>query len=163
MTAAERAEFEILLEADPVARQGRGGDPLGRCDAGDRAGARALLRQGRAEGIRPHAYEKPAGKIVRFPQFYYRIVSGLAAACFAVFFAYVEQSVRQLAYDEKHYVELPLQANEASVAAPAPARDPVPEAVAVAMHPRTLEGDAPAIADEVDAQKEELQALATCR
>ncbi len=73
----------------------------------------------------------PAGKVIRFPQFYY-IVSGLAAACFAVFFAYTEYN-RSPAYPSKHYVEVPLQP---SVAA-APASEP--ESVALP----AVEGDIP--------------------
>ena len=47
------------------------------------------------------------GKKIKFPQFYF-MVSGLAAACFAVFFVYWQQN--QPVHENKKYIEVPLVA-----------------------------------------------------
>src|SRR6478609_1457693 len=125
MTAAERAEFEILLQADPAARQA----------VADIRAAGAMLADAlehepvQVEAPRsPAANPKPAGNVIRFPQFYY-VVSGLAAACFAAFFVYW-QNHQLSAPMAKQYAEVPLQPSVA--AAPAAAE---PEAMAMALPP----------------------------
>jgi Ca-activated chloride channel family protein len=125
MTAAQRVEFEILLQADPAARQ---------AVAGIRAAGAMLAEALEHEPVHveaprsPAAKPRPAGNVIRFPQFYY-VVSGLAAACFAAFFVYW-QNHQPLAPLAKHYAEVPLPPSVAAAPAPAPAE---PEAVAVAM------------------------------
>lgn len=104
LTPAERAEFEQLLQADPAARR-----------VAEEIGATGLLLSGALEHepVAPAAgalteVSAPAasggGKVIRFPHFYY-IVSGLAAACFAVFFSYWS---RQYEDTHKHYTEISL-------------------------------------------------------
>jgi Ca-activated chloride channel family protein len=118
MPPAERAEFEQLLQSDPAARQvvedirATGTlltgvlehepmpavAPQAKIIPGDFS-----KHDGGKEPLRKHL-----NKPIRFPHFYY-IVSGLAAACFAMFFAYTEYN-QTLAPQAKHYVELPLAA-----------------------------------------------------
>ncbi len=119
MTAAERAEFETLLQADPAARQA-----VEEIRSAGAMLATALEHEPLAQGAPPAAAEKkkPAGSVIRFPHFYY-IASGLAAACFAMFFAYTEYN-HQATFKAKHYVAVPLQ--PAVAAAPAPAAEAVP-------------------------------------
>ena len=98
MEPAERAGFEQLLQTDPAARQ------IVQEIQATAATLTAALEHEPAE-----ATDKPAAKlgakVLRFPQLYF-MVSGLAAACFALFFAYWQQS--QPVYQEKKYVEVNL-------------------------------------------------------
>ena len=94
MEPHEQAGFEKLLEQDPAARE---------VVADIRATAAtvtAALEQEPAEMA-----AKPAGRILRFPQAYF-MISGLAAACFAVFFVLWQndQSLKK----QTHLIELPL-------------------------------------------------------
>ena len=57
---------------------------------------------------------------ISFPRFYY-VVSGLAAACFAMFFAYTEYN-QTLAPQAKHYMEVPLAQAQAQAVADEKAR-----------------------------------------
>ena len=108
MSAAERAEFEPLLQSDPAARQ---------VVEEIRAAGAMLVTALEHEPVHVELpglaaeKQKPAGKVIRFPQFYY-VVSGLAAACFAVFFAYTEYN-QALSPQAKHYIEMPLARVEA--------------------------------------------------
>src|SRR4051812_22185476 len=121
MTATERAEFETLLQADPAARR-----IVEEIRSAGAMLATALEHEPMAAAAAPSSgYEKPTGKIIRFPHFYY-IVSGLAAACFAVFFAYVEHN-QQFAPAAK-YVEVPLQPSVAAAPPPAPMPMDLPSA-----------------------------------
>ncbi|RXK53318.1 DUF3520 domain-containing protein [Oleiharenicola lentus] len=131
MEPAESAEFEKLLQQDAAARQ-----------AVEEIRATSALVTGALEGepapvevaaVRPAAI-LPGGdlrkldggglrqsKIIRFPQFYY-LVSGMAAACFAVFFVYWQRT--QPVVEKRQYQEFDLTklrgADEAGVTAPAP-------------------------------------------
>jgi len=141
MPAPERAEFEQLLQSDPAARQlvdeirATGTilagvlehEPVPTPAASPRQAAiipggdfRKL--DGGGESLR-----KQLNKPIRFPQFYY-VVSGLAAACFALFFVYTEYNQRPM--QPKHYVEMPLAQTgaeaPASIAANMPAPPPAP-------------------------------------
>src|SRR3954468_21625845 len=120
MEPQEQAGFEKLLDQDPAARE---------IVAEIRAMAStvtAALAQEPAE-----VAAKPVGRILRFPQAYF-MISGLAAACFAVFFVLWQQ--QHEFKKERHLIEVALPAadkvnndSEAKVAmdaAPAPA--PVP-------------------------------------
>ena len=122
MPAAERVEFEKLLQSDPAARQA----------VDEIRSARTLLvtalehepaAPAQQAAIIPGHFGKLDGgkesprqqvnKPIRFPQFYY-IVSGLAAACFAMFFAYTEYNQRPLMKKEYVQVALPTAAAPAS-------------------------------------------------
>ncbi len=99
MEAHEQAGFEKLLEQDPAARA---------VVAEIRAMATtvtAALEQEPAEA----APVKSVGKVLRFPQAYFAI-SGLAAACFAVFFV-LWQNEQQLK-QQTHLIEIPLTAGK---------------------------------------------------
>ena len=116
MTPAERAEFEPLLQQDPAARQ---------VVEEIRAAGTMLAEVLEHEPVTPVVTKpKPAeSKVIRFPQLYY-MVSGLAAACFAVIFVYW-QSNRMPHEKPKQYsmVELappPAPTPAAAVALPAP-------------------------------------------
>jgi Ca-activated chloride channel family protein len=121
MTPAERAEFEQLLESDPAARQFieeiRATSTL-LAGALEHEAATTAVAAPSTNGVRqaailPGDFRRLDGgrggvremlrQPVRFPQFYY-VISGLAAACFAVFFVYWQES-RPLA---RKYVEVPL-------------------------------------------------------
>ncbi|MDQ5978346.1 MAG: Ca-activated chloride channel, partial [Verrucomicrobiota bacterium] len=115
MEPAERAEFEKLLETDPSARQ-----------AVDAIRATGAMLSGALESesapvvaaaVRPAAI-LPGGdlrkldggglkqsKLIRFPQLYY-LVSGMAAACFAVFFVYWQHT--QPVLEKRQYREFDL-------------------------------------------------------
>jgi Ca-activated chloride channel family protein len=97
MPATERAEFEQLLAQDAAARQA-----VEEIRAAGALFATALENEPAATAtapVRPAAIipggdlrkldggPRPGARILRFPQFYY-MASGLAAACFALFFAY---------------------------------------------------------------------------
>ncbi|HEX2861722.1 MAG TPA: von Willebrand factor type A domain-containing protein, partial [Lacunisphaera sp.] len=107
MNEAERAQFEQQLAADPAARQA--------VEAIRAAGAllaSALEHEPAPPVTQLHDQrEKPARNLVRFPQFYY-VVSGLAAACFAVFFVHWQQN--QVVVEKKGYRELELGALSAA-------------------------------------------------
>jgi Ca-activated chloride channel family protein len=118
MEAHEQAGFEKLLEQDAAARQ---------VVAEIRAMAgtvTAALEQEPAET----APVKSVGKVLRFPQMYFAI-SGLAAACFAVFFV-LWQNEQQLK-QQTHLIEIPLTAAKESK----DDRGIVADSAAVAMPP----------------------------
>ncbi|HVT73567.1 MAG TPA: von Willebrand factor type A domain-containing protein [Lacunisphaera sp.] len=98
MPAAERAEFEKLLEQDPAARA-----------LADDIAATASLLAAALEDEPVEAAPKPAPKreplprIVRFP---YWTISSLAAACFALFFIYWQRN--EMMPPAKQYIEVPL-------------------------------------------------------
>ena len=95
MEPREQAGFEKLLEQDPAARQ---------IVAEIRAMAETVTAALEQEPMEVAA--KPAmGKVLRFPQAYF-MISGLAAACFAVFFV-LWQNDREL-HRESHLIEVPL-------------------------------------------------------
>ncbi len=98
MEAHEQAGFEKLLEQDAAARQ---------VVAEIRAMAGAVTAALEQEPL--EAAPKPAGKVLRFPQAYFAI-SGLAAACFAVFFV-LWQNEQQLK-QQTHLIEIPLTAGK---------------------------------------------------
>ena len=126
MAPAERTEFEQLLAEDAAARQAveeiaataslltdaLEHEALEPCFAEATQG-----KPGKVEGNPPARHDTYA-KVIQFP--YWRI-SGLAAACFAVFFIYWQR--HELVNEPKQYIEVPL--------APAPAAD-VPESEAAA-------------------------------
>ncbi len=123
MAPAERAEFEQLLQRDPAARQ---------AVEEIRAAGVMLTDVLEHEPVIPAApvAAKPDGNsnLIRFPQLYY-MVSGLAAACFAVFFVYWQ--THQPVHDKpKQYVAYDLQNAAQAKAAPAQ-----PAAVAMEMPP----------------------------
>ncbi len=119
MTPAERADFERLLQADPAALraveeiQAAGAMLASALEAEplpQTAGVsqEAILAGGdlrRIDGGKAGMKKTPTPPI-RFPQFYY-VVSGLAAACFAVFFVYWQQSQPGPGVS-KQYVEMDL-------------------------------------------------------
>jgi Ca-activated chloride channel family protein len=94
MEPHERAGFEKLLEQDAAARQ------VVAEIRGMATTVTAALEHEPAE-----VAAKPAGKVLRFPQAYF-MISGLAAACFAVFFT-VWQSNREM-NKETQLIEVPL-------------------------------------------------------
>ena len=98
MEAHELAGFEKLLEQDAAARQ---------VVAEIRAMAGTVTAALEQEPL--EAAPKPAGRVLRFPQAYFAI-SGLAAACFAVFFV-LWQNEQQLK-QQTHLVEIPLTAGK---------------------------------------------------
>jgi Ca-activated chloride channel family protein len=132
MEAHELAGFEKLLEQDPAARE---------VVAEIRAMAStvtAALEQEPAE-----AAPKPAGKVLRFPQAYFAI-SGLAAACFAVFFVLWqnEQQFKQ----QTHIVEIPLTAGQEAKDGPSSSSGAVADIEPLASAPAVTMG----LAEEVN-------------
>ena len=122
MEAHEQAGFEKLLEQDAAARQ---------VVAEIRAMAGTVTAALEQEPM--EAAPKPAGKVLRFPQAYFAI-SGLAAACFAVFFV-LWQNEQQLK-QQTHLVEIALTPGQeakddkaAAVGSVAVALPPAPEPV----------------------------------
>jgi Ca-activated chloride channel family protein len=110
MEAAERAEFETLLQQDAsaqatVAEIRATARALGAALEGEPVPAVAPMR------IEQRPSESQRAKILRFPQFYF-IVSGTAAACFALFFAYWQQT-QPAEYEAKQYIALDLAKKEA--------------------------------------------------
>ncbi|HVZ65690.1 MAG TPA: VWA domain-containing protein [Lacunisphaera sp.] len=98
MPAAERAEFDKLLEQDPAARSA----------VDDIAATASLLKTALDDEpieVAPKPAPKPAplAKIVRFP---YWTISSLAAACFALFFIYWQR--QEMLAPAKNYIEVPL-------------------------------------------------------
>ncbi len=99
MEASEQAGFEKLLEQDPAARE---------VVAEIRAMASTVTAALEQEPMEA-APVKSVGKVLRFPQAYFAI-SGLAAACFAVFFV-LWQNEQQLK-QQTHLIEIPLTAGQ---------------------------------------------------
>lgn len=127
MEPRERAGFEQLLERDAAARQ------VVEEIRAMASTVTAALAQEPAE-----AATKAPGKILRFPQAYF-MISGLAAACFAVFFV-LWQNQHELK-KESHLYEVPLTAvsdSPAKVATPAPQAVPVMPAITAPPPPVTL-------------------------
>jgi Ca-activated chloride channel homolog len=112
MEADERSQFEQLLQHDATAQAA-----VAEIRATTQALASALEHEpapmttplassaghntAKAEGGLPRS----AGKILQFPQLYF-YVSGLAAACFALFFAYWQE--HQTLHEAKQYIEVDL-------------------------------------------------------
>jgi len=94
MTTAERAEFARLLELDAVAQA-----------AVEEIRATGSLLVTALEQEPVETAPKPAAKILRFPQLYFTI-SGLAAACFAVFFVIWQNDYKPK--EAKYLIEVPL-------------------------------------------------------
>ena len=112
MEPAERAEFARALAQDAAARR-----------AVEEIAATASLLTGALEheAMQPVAKPMPRhdtyAKVIRFP---YWKISGLAAACFAVFFIYWQRN--EMAREQKQYIEVALTpVPEKSVDTPAPA------------------------------------------
>ena len=161
MTPVERAEFEQLLQSDPAARQAvkeirAAGAMLTTVLEHEPSFAEA------AEGRPPATKASPSErKVIRFPQFYY-VVSGLAAACFAMFFAYTEYN-QPASLQMKQYSEVPLP--QAVMADPVSdqAIDPAMPAMEVAaVADDGLESNQAAITGFADAErmKQEIDARA---
>jgi Ca-activated chloride channel family protein len=110
MPAAERAGFEQQLAQDPAAQQ---------IVAEIRAMAGIVTAALEQE---PVETAKPAGKILRFPQAYF-MISGLAAACFAVAFVFWQNN--QELKRESYLIEVPLAQAGSLDKAAAPAAAPV--------------------------------------
>ena len=119
MEPAERAEFEQLLQNDESAQL-----------AVEEIRAAGALLEGALESepvtaVRQPVVDdyKPKARLIRFPQFYY-VVSGMAAACFAVFFVYWQRN--QPVMEKKSYVEVDLtkfkQGDHASADSETPAQ-----------------------------------------
>ena len=101
MEPAERDEFEKLLQQDAAARQ-----------AVDEIRAMAATvttalesEPAFAEPTAGRPLDEKNGKILRFPKIYF-MISGLAAACFALFFVYWQQN--RPGHETHQYVELDL-------------------------------------------------------
>ncbi len=95
MEPRELAEFEQLLEQDAAAR--RAVEEI----RATVATVTAALAEEPVEAPQP----AKRGVLLRFPQFYYT-VSGLAAACFALFFIYGQRN--PVGTDHQQYIEVPL-------------------------------------------------------
>ncbi len=127
MEPAERMEFEKQLQQDATARQmvaeiratvaslanALADEPISLsmpAAEGERSVAHAAIIPGRdfrrLDGG-PLVPEGMLGKKIKFPHFYY-LVSGLAAACFAVFFVYWQRTAPL--HENKKYLEVPLTA-----------------------------------------------------
>ncbi|HTL67434.1 MAG TPA: von Willebrand factor type A domain-containing protein, partial [Lacunisphaera sp.] len=122
MPAAERAEFEKLLEQDPAARE------LVAAIGATAAQLTAALEHEPIEvAPKPSPKPEPLARIVRFP---YWTVSSLAAACFALFFIYWQR--QEMLAPAKTYIEVPLippagpeaKATDEAKKAAAPAESP---------------------------------------
>ncbi|HWA25895.1 MAG TPA: von Willebrand factor type A domain-containing protein [Lacunisphaera sp.] len=121
MEPAERREFERLLAQDPDARQAVAEiralattvtsaleleASTGEVETVDSTGMAAIIPGGDLSkldggGQLKERFSRP----IRFPQFYY-VVSGLAAACFALFFVYWQQNRPK--HDVRSYQEVDL-------------------------------------------------------
>lgn len=115
MEPAERAEFEKLLQSDAGARQAveeiratgavvagaLASEPLPVTVATQQA---AVIPGGDLRKLDGGGLK--ASWLIRFPRFYY-MISGLAAACFAVFFLYWQANQPEV--EAKRYVEMDLQ------------------------------------------------------
>ena len=122
MAPAERVEFEEFLQQDAAARRA-----VAEIRATVAALTRALVSEAEPVAAKPdlaHAAIVPGhdprrldgglvpiegllNKRIKFPTFYY-VVSGLAAACFAVFFVYWDKS--RPTHERKTYMAVPLVA-----------------------------------------------------
>lgn len=139
MEAAEREEFEKQLQHDAAARQtvaeirstvatltrALAEEPLANPASSPVKAAIAPARDPRRldGGLVP--LDRVLGKKISFPQFYY-LVGSLAAACFAVFFAYWDKN--RPTHEVKKYIEVPLTGARNPVPAGSIAMDlPVPE------------------------------------
>jgi len=105
MAPAERAEFEKLLQQDAAARQtveeiralaatvtsALENEPAMVGSEEGKPISQAAIVPGQFPGKLDGGSLKKPGKLIRFPQVYF-MISGLAAACFAVFFAYWQQN-----------------------------------------------------------------------
>ena len=115
MAPAERAEFEQLLQQDAAARQAveeiRAAGALLATALEHEPVAAEAAASGDTRRLDGGARKESGSKVIRFPQFYY-MVSGLAAACFAVFFVYWQRT--QPVMEKKHYTEVDLTRFQAS-------------------------------------------------
>ena len=124
MAPAERAEFEQLLQQDAAARRAveefrAAGTLLATAlehepvaaESAPTAKPAAIIPGGDLRKPDGGAHRESGSKVIRFPQFYY-MVSGLAAACFAVFFVYWQRT--QPVMEKKHYTEVDLTKLQAS-------------------------------------------------
>ncbi len=101
MESAEREGFEKLLQQDATARAA-----VEEIRATIATVTTALEHEPSfAEATEGRSAAQKAGKILRFPQIYY-MISGLAAACFAVFFVYWQQN--RSIYAPHNYVAVDL-------------------------------------------------------
>jgi Ca-activated chloride channel homolog len=124
MAPAERAEFEQLLSADPAARQAvdeirAAGTLLATALEAEPLAAIPTTKKEAAIVAGGAPLKERLNRPIRFPQFYY-IVSGLAAACFALFFFHWQRNQPP----PKSYVEVDLtkfSAAEAKAKGPATA------------------------------------------
>ena len=124
MEAAERAEFEKLLQADPAARQvveeiRATGALLATALEAEPVAAAPVAKKEAAIVAGGAPLKDRLNRPIRFPQFYY-IVSGLAAACFALFFFHWQRNQPP----PRSYVEVDLtkfSAAEAKAKGPATA------------------------------------------
>ncbi|AOS44813.1 von Willebrand factor [Lacunisphaera limnophila] len=146
MAADERVEFEKLLSADPAARQAveeiraagtmfaaaleseAAGQPGAEAKAAIVAGGDPrMLDGGGTTAERVKRAKDRLNRPIRFPQFYYA-VSGLAAACFAVFFVIWQQKQPEPVRAKQYVaVDLPaFKATELDAAAAAPVAEAPP-------------------------------------
>ncbi|MFZ5496694.1 MAG: YfbK domain-containing protein [Verrucomicrobiota bacterium] len=124
MAAAERAEFEKLLQQDTAARQAveeirAAGTLLATALEAEPLAAIPTTKKEAAIVAGGGPLKERLNRPIRFPQFYY-IVSGLAAACFALFFIHWQRNQPP----PKSYVEVDLtkfSAAEAKAKGPATA------------------------------------------
>lgn len=123
MTPAERAEFAQLLQQDAVARA-----------AVEEIRAAGSLLATALEHEPVEAAPKPVAKILRFPQLYFTI-TGLAAACFAVFFVIWQNDYKPK--EAKHLIEVPLTFAQ---------NEPAGQESAVAVEPAVAADAVPAVA-----------------
>lgn len=106
MALAERTGFEALLRQDAAAQK-----VVEEIRAAGSLLATALEHElAGAEKTADSPPEPKRGLLLRFPQVYYTI-SGLAAACFALFFIYWQR--HEVLPGQKQYIEVPLTAPEA--------------------------------------------------
>jgi Ca-activated chloride channel family protein len=140
MAAGERVEFEKLLSADPAARR-----TVEEIRSAGSLLTAALEHEPVTAGLpagKPVTAAEPSpSKVFRFPQFYY-MVSGLAAACFAVFFVYWQQN-QPVAEAQRKYVEVPLDKLKQGDGNADEAKDAVE--VAAAPAPTVVMGSAPKV------------------
>jgi Ca-activated chloride channel family protein len=154
MEPREQAEFAQLLQEDPVAAA---------AVEEIRATAQVLGTALETERVHlevPVPSRMPAAparkKVLRFPQLYF-MVSGLAAACFAVFFLYWEQQQKPM-LDQKRYVEVTLAKAQAAPAKTAPENKPADGTLVAVELPSPTEA-APAAPPEAAQSVAPVQAL----
>ena len=103
MEPAERTEFELLLRDDPEARAAVDG-----LRATAQALGAALETEPVPTPVKAEVDPYLAGrKVLRFPQLYF-VISGLAAACFAVMFVVWQQRHPESEHARKQYVQVNL-------------------------------------------------------